>query len=74
MMRKERPFDIAKPRTSKGEARVRERLTINAMSDLIEIGDDDAFKEVLSRVYGIKPGEPRYEAVLTAWRSAQASK
>jgi hypothetical protein len=73
-MRKERPFDIAKPRTPKGEARVRERVAMDAMGTLTEIGDEETFKEILNRVYGIKPGEPRYEAALRAWREALTSK
>lgn len=73
-MRKEKPFDVAKPRTPKGEARVRERVVMDAMRTLIEIGDEEAFKDILIRVYGIKPGEPRYEAALRAWREALASK
>ena len=73
-MRKEKPFDIAKPRTPKGEVRVRERVALDAMRTLTEIGDEETFKEILNRVYGIKPGEPRYEAALIAWRSALTSK
>jgi len=73
-MRKERPFDIAKPRTPKGEARARERVTMDAMGILAEMQDEDKFKEALNRLYGIKPGEPRYEAALSAWRAVQASK
>ena len=73
-MREEKPFDIAKPRTPKGEARVRERVALDAMRTLTEIGDEETFKEILNRVYGIKPGEPRYEAALSAWRAALASK
>ena len=73
-MGKERPFDVAKPRTPKGEARVRERVAMNAIRTLTEIGDEETFKEILNRVYGIKPGEPRYESALSAWRAALASK
>ena len=73
-MRKDRPFDVAKPRTPKGEARVRERVAMDAMRTLTEIGDEETFKEILNRVYGIKPGEPRYEAALRAWREALTSK
>ena len=73
-MRKERPFEVAKPRTPKGEARVRERIALDAMRVLTEIGDEETFKDILNRVYGIKPGEPRYEAALSAWRAALASK
>ncbi len=47
---------------------------MDAMRTLTEIGDEETFKEILNRVYGIKPGEPRYEAALSAWRAALASK
>lgn len=73
-MGKERPFDVAKPRTPKGEARVRERVTMDAMGILAGIHAEEEFKEALSRLYRITPGHPRYEAALKAWRDAQASK
>ena len=73
-MQKDRPFDVAKPRTPKGEARVRERVALDAMRVLTEIGAEKTFRDILNRVYGIKPGEPRYEAALRAWREALASK
>ena len=73
-MREEKPFDIAKPRTPKGEVRVRERVTMDAIGLLADLQDENEFKEVLNRLYQIKPGEPRYEAALSAWRAVQASK
>lgn len=72
-MRKEKPFEVAKPRTPKGKARVRERIALDAMRTLTEIGDEETFKNALN-LYGLKPGEPRYDAALRAWRLAQASK
>ena len=72
-MRKEKPFDVARPRTPKDEARIRERVTMDAMAMLLEIGNEDSFKEAL-KIYGITPGEPRFEAVLAAWREAQDEK
>jgi hypothetical protein len=72
-MRKERPFEIAKARTAKGVARVRERVTMDAMGTLAAILDEDEFRETLNRLYQINPGEPRYEAALRAWREVQAS-
>jgi len=73
-MRKERSFDIARPRTPKDEARVRERVTMDAMGMLMAIQDEEKFKEALSSIYRIMLGEPRYEAALAAWRQGQASK
>jgi len=72
-VRKEKPFDIARPRTPKDEARVRERVTMDAMGILLEIGDEESFKESL-RIYGMMPGQPRYEAALTIWRETQSEK
>jgi hypothetical protein len=73
-MQKERPFDIARPRTPKDEARVRERVTMDAMGILMAIQDEEEFKEALTRIYSIMPGEPRYEAALAAWRQGQVSR
>jgi hypothetical protein len=70
-MSKERPFDVAKPRTPKGAARVREQLTMGSIGLLMAIGDEEKFKEALRSIYKIKPGEPRYEAALAAWREGQ---
>ena len=70
-MRKERPFNAARPRTPKDAARVREQLTMNSIASLMAIQDEEKFKEALSRLYEIKPGEPRYEAALAAWREGQ---
>jgi hypothetical protein len=73
-MGEERPFDIAKPRTPKGEARVRERVTMDAMGILMAIQEEEKFKEALYRFYRIMPGEPRYEEALAVWRQGQISK
>lgn len=72
-MKKGLPFEIAKHRTAKGEARVRERITMDAMGMLMAIEDEEKFKEALTSLYRLKPGEPRFEAALAAWREAQAS-
>jgi hypothetical protein len=73
-MGNERPFDVAKPRTPKGAARLRERIALNAIRNLTEIEDEEKFKDILINDYGIKAGQPRYEAALSAWREALASK
>jgi hypothetical protein len=47
-MKKEPPFEIAKHRTAKGEARVRERITVDAIGMLMAIEDEEKFKEALT--------------------------
>lgn len=69
-----RPFDEAKPRTAKGTARERERETVQQMSKLLLVPGETEFAAVLATIYGLKPGEPRYDAALAAWREAKASK
>jgi hypothetical protein len=54
------------PQAAKDEARVRERVTMDAMGMLMAIQDEEKFKEALSSLYRIMPGEPRYEAALAA--------
>jgi hypothetical protein len=73
-MPKERPFDIAKPRTPKGEARAREKIMIDKMSDLLSESNEDSFKEKLEIAFGIKPGSPQFDAALKAWRAASSSR
>jgi len=48
-------------------------VTMDAMGILLEIGDEESFKESL-RIYGMMPGQPRYEAALTIWRETQSEK
>jgi hypothetical protein len=67
-MEKDRPFDIAKPRTPKGAERAREKSAMNSILSLMAIPDGESFKEALSRFYSIKPGDARYDAALAAWR------
>ena len=73
-MAKKSAFGIAKTRTPKGEARLREQVTMGAMDILTAIGSLEEFNEVLESKYGIKPGQPRYTAALSAWNEAQALK
>lgn len=67
-MREERPFDIAKPRSQKGTVRAREKSAMDSVISLMAIPDEESFKEALSRIYQITPGNLRYEAALAAWR------
>jgi hypothetical protein len=38
------------------------------------VAGEDKFKEALTTIYGLNPGDPRYEAALIAWREAQSSR
>jgi hypothetical protein len=73
-MKKEKPsaFSEARPRTPKAAALMRERVTMNAMQTLTAVADEAKFKEMLTTIYQLKPGQPQYEAALRAWREAQA--
>ncbi len=66
-MKKTSAFQEAKPRTPKAEARKRERKIIEAMSDLLDLDDEETFKRELSERFGIKPGNPRYQQALATW-------
>ena len=73
-MKKKKPsaFSEARPRTAKAAALMRERVTMNAMRTLTAVADEEKFKEMLTSLYQLKPGQPQYEAALRAWREAQA--
>jgi hypothetical protein len=73
-MKKKSAFSEARPRTAKGEILMRERIEMDAMRTLTAVADEAKFKEALITIYKLKPGEPRYDAALAAWREAQASR
>ena len=66
-MKKTSAFHEAKPRTSKGEARKRERKIMDAMADLLDLDDEESYKRVLAEKFGIKPGNSRYQKALATW-------
>jgi len=66
-MKKPSAFQEAKPRTPKAEVRQRERKIMEAMSDLLDLDDEETFKRELSERFGIKPGNPRYQLALATW-------
>jgi hypothetical protein len=66
-MKKPLAFHEAKPRTSKAEERKRERKTIDAMADLLDLDDEETFKRILAEKFEIKPGNPRYQQALATW-------
>jgi hypothetical protein len=70
-MKKSRPFDEAKPRTPRGEARQREIEAASAIEDLLRLHDEGAFLQRLAEHYGIMPGHPRYDRIIAIWREYQ---
>ena len=67
----ERPrniFEFVRPRTSKAEAKARERLLMKKMQALLEIGDELTLIEALKKDFGIGPRDLRYQEILKIWR------
>jgi hypothetical protein len=72
-LEKERPFDVAKPRTPKGEARVREKIMKEKLAALLAEQGEESFKKNLEIAFDIKPGSPQFDVALKAWREASSS-
>jgi hypothetical protein len=70
-MKKSRPFDEAKPRTPKSEARQREIQTARDIARLLNLEDEEEYKTSLEELYGITPGHPRYDKAMAAWQDFQ---
>jgi hypothetical protein len=68
------PFEEAKPRTPKGEARQREIRAMKAMEELLNLDEEEAFKRSLAERYSILPGNPRYDPILATWRELRRGK
>jgi hypothetical protein len=63
--------NFLKPKTAKGNVRQRERDLMAKLEKLMEIDDADTFREGLEKEFGIKPGDPRFEKAMDAWREAE---
>jgi hypothetical protein len=63
--------NFLKPKTAKANIRQRERDLMSKLEKLMEIDDEDTFREGLEKEFGIKPGDPRYEKAMNAWREAE---
>ena len=63
--------NFLKPKTAKGNIRQRERDLMAKLERLMEINDEAAFREGLEKDFGIKPGDPRFEKAMNAWREAE---
>ena len=66
-----RIVNFLKTKTAKGNIRQRERDLMAKLEKLMDINDEDTFCEGLEKEFGIKPGDPRYEKAMNAWREAE---
>ena len=66
-----RIVNFLKPKTAKGNIRQRERDLMAKLEKLMDINDEDTFRQGLEKEFGIKPGDPRYEKAMNAWREAE---
>lgn len=44
---------------------------MDAMAELVELGDEETYKRVLAEEFGIKPGHPRYKEAMATWAEIQ---
>jgi hypothetical protein len=73
-MKKSSIFNEAKPRTPRGEARQRENDAARAIEDLLQINDEGKFKQNLTEHYGIVPGSPKYDQIMSIWREYRSGR
>ena len=64
-------FESLRPRTSRAQARLRERQLKEKLEKLLEAGDEETFKTGLAEDFGIKPDNPKFEEMLRIWRAAR---
>jgi hypothetical protein len=70
-MKTKSAFNEAKPLTAKAGVKAREREIMDKMEEMLGLLDERDFKEALTEFLELTPGEPRFEAALTVWRSLQ---
>jgi len=73
-MKRPSPFNEAKPRTPKGEARQREIDAMKLMEEFLNLDDEEVFRTSLAARFGIVPGSPRYDRILATWRDSRRGK
>jgi len=73
-MKKPSAFNEAKPRTPRGEARLRKLQEMRDIEKLSDIRDEEEYKLSLAELYRIVPGHPRYEKAMAIWRELQREK
>jgi hypothetical protein len=64
-------FESMRPRTSRAQARLRERQLKEQLEKLLEVGDEETFKAGLAEDFGIKSDHPKYSEMLKIWRGAR---
>jgi hypothetical protein len=64
-------FDSLRPRTARGQARLRERQLKEKLERLLHANDEETFKKGLEEDFGIKPDHAKYAEMLKIWRGSQ---
>jgi len=64
-------FDSFRPRSGRAQARQRERELKQKLEKLLEIDDEETFKQGLQEDFGIMPDHPKYQEMLKIWRGQQ---
>ncbi len=67
-------FESSRPRTSRAQARLRERELKQQLERLLEAGDEETFKAGLAKDFGIERNHPRFEEMIKIWRDGRASR
>jgi hypothetical protein len=70
-MKKPTPFDDAKPRTPRSEARRREIQAAKAIEELLQLDDEEKFKQRSTEHHGIAPGGQKFDQIMAIWREYQ---
>lgn len=64
-------FESSRPRTSRAQARLRERELKKQLERLLEEDDEETFKVGLARDFGIGPNHPKLTEMLKIWQGAR---
>lgn len=64
-------FDSLRPRTPRGQARLRERQLKEKLEQLLEAEDEETFKRGLEEDFGIRPDHAKYAEMLKIWRGSR---
>jgi hypothetical protein len=64
-------FESSRPRTSRAQARLRERQLKERLQKLLEMGDEETFKAGLAEEFGIKADHQKFAEMLKIWRGAR---
>jgi hypothetical protein len=64
-------FDSFRPRSGQAAARLREREIKRKLEQLLEVDDEETFREGLAEDFGITLDHPRYAEMLKIWRGSR---